>query len=72
MDPDRLKEVQAAIAAKRSKLTPEEAREYAKRALKFKQERGRLPSITSADTWERLMAEGVAFLQRMQADAKRG
>ena len=31
------------IAAKRVNLTIEEARELAKRALKFKQERGRLP-----------------------------
>ena len=42
----------------------QEARELAKRALKFKQERGRLPSITSQDAWEKRMAEGVAFLKR--------
>jgi hypothetical protein len=53
-------------------LTAEEARELAKRALKFKQERGRLPSITSPDAWEKRMAEGVAFLARMKAEAARG
>ena len=36
----------AVIAAKRVNLTLDEARELAKRALKFKLERGRLPSIT--------------------------
>ncbi len=42
-------------------LTIEEARDLAKRALAFKRERGRLPSITSPDAWEKRMAEGVAF-----------
>ena len=62
----------AAIAAKRVTLTIEEARELAKRALKFKQERGRLPSMTSSDAWEKRMAEGVAFLARVKAEATRG
>jgi superfamily II DNA or RNA helicase len=72
MNENSLKEVQAAISAKRVKLTVEEARDLAKRALRFKQERGRLPSITSADAWEKRMAEGVAFLARMKAEAGRG
>ena len=49
----------------------EEARELAKRALKFKQERGRLPSITSPTLGKKRMAEGVAFLARMKAEAAR-
>ena len=72
MSEESLKQVAAAISAKRVNLTVEEARELAKRALKFKQERGRLPSITSSDAWERRMAEGVAFLARMKAEAARG
>ena len=72
MSEDSLRQVAAAIAAKRVNLTPEEARDLAKRALKFKQERGRLPSITSADAWEKRMAEGVAFLARMKAEAADG
>ena len=72
MSEESLKQVAAAIAAKRVSLTIEEARELAKRALKFKQERGRLPSITSPDAWEKRMAEGVAFLARMKAEAARG
>ncbi|WP_026019706.1 pseudomurein-binding repeat-containing protein [Komagataeibacter europaeus] len=72
MSEENLKQVAAVIGAKRVTLTPEEARDLAKRALKFKQERGRLPSITSADTWEKRMAEGVAFLARMKMEAARG
>ncbi len=72
MSEESLKQVAAVIAAKRINLTIEEARDLAKRALKFKQERGRLPSITSPDAWEKRMAEGVAFLARMKAEASRG
>ncbi len=49
-------------------MTPEEARDLARRALKFKAERSRLPSLTSPDPWERRMAEGVAYLARMKAE----
>ena len=66
MSEESLKQVAAVIAAKKVKLSPEEARDLAKRAVKFKQERGRLPSITAADVWEKKMAEGVAFLARMK------
>jgi hypothetical protein len=72
MREESLKQVQAIINAKRVSLTPQEARELAKRALKFKQERGRLPDITSADAWERRMAEGVAFLAKMKREATNG
>lgn len=64
MSAERLKLVAEAIAAKRINLTVEEARELAKRALRFKQEKGRLPSLTAVDPWEKRMAEGIAFLQR--------
>ena len=67
MSEDSLKQVAAVIEAKKIKLTPEEARDLAKRALKFKQERGVLPSMTSSDAWEKKMAEGVAYLARMNA-----
>jgi superfamily II DNA or RNA helicase len=61
---ERLKAVAEVIAAKKVSMSIEEARELAKRAKRFKAERGRLPSLTSADAWEKRMAEGVAFLQR--------
>tara|TARA_R110002095_G_scaffold215750_1_gene210858 strand:+ start:7307 stop:9370 length:2064 start_codon:yes stop_codon:yes gene_type:complete len=72
MSEESLKQVAAIISGKRVNLTPDEARDLAKRALKFKQERGRLPSITSPDAWEKRMAEGVAFLARMKAEAANG
>lgn len=71
MSEESLKQVAAVIAGKRASLTIEEARELAKRALKFKQERGRLPAITAPDPWEMRMAEGVAFLARMKSEASR-
>ena len=64
MDEKTLLQVQAVINAKKDKLTYEDARALTERALEFKRERGRLPSLTSQDAWERKMAEGGAFLQR--------
>ena len=64
MSEERLRQVAAVIAAKRINLTMDEARELAQRAVRFKQQRGRLPSLTATDPWEKRMAEGVAFLQR--------
>lgn len=72
MSEDSLKQIAAVIARKRTKLTLEEARDLAHRALKFKQERGRLPSITSSDAWEKRMAEGVEFLRQRTAEARDG
>lgn len=64
MTEESLRQVQAHITAKRVNLSIEEARELALRARKFKAERGRLPSLTAADPYEKLMAEGIAVLQR--------
>ena len=64
MSEERLKRVAEVIAAKRVSMTLEDARELAKRAKRFKAEKGRLPSLTAADAWEKRMAEGIAFLQR--------
>jgi hypothetical protein len=72
MDEESLKQVASVIAGKKVNLSLDEARELAIRALKFKQERGRLPSLTAQDPWEKRMAEGVAFLQRKTAEAKNG
>ncbi|MEJ8472851.1 DEAD/DEAH box helicase [Roseibium algae] len=72
MSEESLKQVAAVITAKKVQMTPEEARDLARRAVKFKQERGRLPSITAADAWEKRMAEGVAFLARMKVEASNG
>jgi len=72
MTEESLKQVAAVIAAKKVNLTEEEARELAGRAIKFKNERGRLPELTAADPWEQRMAEGIAFLQRKVAEESNG
>jgi hypothetical protein len=70
MSEDSLKQVAAAIVAKRTSLTPEDAKELAVRAFKFKKERGRLPSLTSQDAWERRMAEGAAAFVRYKDEGR--
>jgi hypothetical protein len=70
MREESLKQVEAVIAAKRTSLTPEEARELAVRAVRFKKERGRLPSISSMDTWEKRMAEGAAAFVRFKDEGR--
>ena len=70
MDAQSLRQVQDSIAAKKIRLPEDKARELALRALMFKNERGRLPSLQSADPWEKHMAEGVAALARYRAQAK--
>lgn len=72
MNEESLKQVAAIITAKRVNLTLEEARDLAKRALKFKKERGRVPSLTAADPWEKQMAEGIAYLQKKTAESSNG
>jgi superfamily II DNA or RNA helicase len=64
MSEERLKQVAAVIAAKRITFTLDEARDLAKRAGRFQKEKGRLPSLTATDPWEKQMAEGIAFLKR--------
>ncbi len=70
MTEDRLKQVAEVIASRRINLTLDEARELAKRALRFKQEKGRLPSLTAVDPGEKRMAEGVAFLQQKAKESE--
>jgi superfamily II DNA or RNA helicase len=60
----RLRTIADVIAARKITLTPEEARMLAVRAHRFKTERGRAPSLTSPDAWEKKMAEGArAYMQ---------
>ena len=70
MNEDSLKQVAAAITAKRTNLTPEDAKELAVRAVKFKKERGRLPEMSSADAWEKKMAEGAAAFVRFKDEGR--
>ena len=70
MSEDSLKQVAAAISAKRTALTPDDARELAVRAVRFKRERGRAPSITAQDAWEKRMAEGAAAFMRFKKEGR--
>ena len=70
MSEDSLRQVAAAISAKRTSLTPEEAKELAVRAVKFKKERGRIPAVDSQDAWERRMAEGAAAFMRFKKEGR--
>lgn len=70
MTEERLKQVSDVIMRKQSKLTPEEARDLAIRAVKFKKERGRIPSSTAQDAWERRMAEGAAAFVRFKDEGR--
>lgn len=70
MSEESLKHVAAAISAKRTALTPDEAKALAIRALKFKKERGRVPSPTAQDPWERKMAEGAAAFLRFDKEGR--
>lgn len=72
MTENSLKAMAEVIAAKKQNIPLEEARELAKRALRFKQERGRLPDIKSADPWEQRMAQGIAVLARLKAEQSNG
>ena len=70
MDEARLKQVEAAIAAKRATFTLDEAKDYALRARRFKNERGRLPSAESQDAFERVMALGAAAFVRYKTEGR--
>ena len=70
MNENSLKQVAAAISGKRTALTPEEARELAMRAVKFKRERGRVPNANSPDPWEKKMAEGATAFVRYKQEGR--
>lgn len=70
MSASTLQQVQSAISAKRTKITPEEAKELAARAVRFKRERGRMPSATSGDAWEQRLAEGANAFMRFKAEGR--
>ena len=70
MSEDSLKQVAAAISAKRTTIAPDEAKELAVRARQFKTERGRLPALDSQDAWERRMAEGASAFMRFKSEGR--
>jgi hypothetical protein len=70
LNEETLRQMQEKIAAKRVTMSEEEARQYAERALTFKRERNRLPSLTANDPWEKRLAEGVAAYTEYRRRAK--
>jgi len=72
MTESSLKAMAEVIAGRKPNISLEEARELAKRALKFKMERGRLPDIKAVDPWEQRMAQGIAVLARLKAEENNG
>ena len=64
MNEERLQQVAVAISRRNNRISPEEAKDLAQRAARFRKEHGRLPAATSADAWEKRLAEGgAAFLK---------
>ena len=70
MNEELLQQVSTAIARKNSKISPEEAKELAQRAARFKKEHGRLPSLTSPDAWEKRLAEGAQAFMRFKKEGR--
>lgn len=70
MNEERLRAVQAIVEAKRMTISLADAKELAARAVMFKKDRGRLPSLTAADPWERRMAEGAKAFVRYKGEGK--
>ncbi len=73
MNAETLRQMQEKIAARRVTMSEEEARDFTKRAVVFKRERSRPPSLSSNDPWEKKLAEGVAayteYVRRAKAAA---
>lgn len=57
-------------SAKRTSLSPEEAKDLAVRVVRFKKERGLLPSISPIDPWEKRMAEVAAAFVRFKDESR--
>ncbi len=70
MDEERLQQVAAAISRRNNRISPEEAKDLAQRAARFRKEHGRLPAATSADAWEKRLAEGGAAFLRYKKEGR--
>ena len=70
MNEEILRQVASVISAKRSPITPDDAVTWAKRASRFKKENGRPPSLTAADPYEKLMAEGATAFMRFRREGR--
>ncbi|MEL7128578.1 MAG: DEAD/DEAH box helicase family protein [Pseudomonadota bacterium] len=70
MNEESLRQVASVISTKRSPITPDDAKVWAKRAVRFKDENGRVPSMTAADPYEKLMAEGATAFMKFRKEGK--
>lgn len=70
MSEESLQQVAAIITAKRTTLTPEEAKELAIRAVQFKKEWGRVPAANSPNPWEQHMARGASAFMRYKNEGR--
>jgi hypothetical protein len=65
---DRMRAIHDVIEARKTTIPPDEARGYAVRARQWKMERGRAPSLTSSDAWEKKLAEGARAYMRYASE----
>lgn len=70
MNQERLQQVAAAITRRNSKISPDEAKDLAQRAARFKRDHERLPSAVAADAWEKRLAEGAAAFMRFKKEGR--
>ena len=70
LNAETLRQMQEKIAARKISMSYENAYMYAQRAVTFKRDRKRPPSILAQDPYERLLAEGVAAFARYHAQQK--
>ena len=65
MNEESLKDLARIIAGRRVQMDEDEANALLKKAVAFKRERGRNPDLNSADPWEKRIAEGMIYMQRI-------
>ena len=70
MDEENLRKLAAIMTSKKSKITPDDAKIIARRAVDFKRKRGRLPSLTAVDPYEKHLAEGAEAYVRFKDEGR--
>ena len=65
LNEESLKHLERIISGRRIQMDEMEAKQLLIKALEFKKTRGRLPDIKSGDPWERRIAEGMLYMQRI-------
>ena len=68
--PEGLKTIQDTVVSMRSNMSEEEAIILWPRIQTFRKEKGREPSVTSGDLYEKRLAEGLTYLKRKAQERK--